>query len=390
MKFLKLAFLLLLILSTATGCWGNREVQNVNYPSAIGVDYEGGNYTVYVQLLDFSSVAKLEGQQKQQEAPVWVGKGVGPTFTDAANYLYETSQQRVTWGHVEAIVFSERILEQNKYNEVLELINRYREIRYLIWAFSTKEPIYEVFRITPFFRLSPEASILHNPEEVYRQRSMIRPVRLYQFIMSIKEKVNPAYLPCLTIDQERWEESNKKHPLLKYDGMHIFQYKKFVGHMNLTDLKGLPWMREDTVRMPLSVRQNDHLVAILITEKPHVHIRHAIQDGKVYFDVTVSMKAGINEQHMKITEKELSKLAGEEVEEEIRYTYKKAYERGVDIYNLAEELYRSKPAAFHRLADENQFVLNENSLRNVRVKVHLTSTGRYKFEPGTSHHDTAQ
>lgn len=32
-------------------------------------------YIVYLQLMDFSSVAKLEGQQKTKEAPVCVGKG---------------------------------------------------------------------------------------------------------------------------------------------------------------------------------------------------------------------------------------------------------------------------------------------------------------------------
>ncbi|UGB32764.1 hypothetical protein [Metabacillus sp. B2-18] len=33
---------------------------------------------------------------------------------------------------------------ENKVGEVLELINRYREIRYLAWLFSTREPPEEI------------------------------------------------------------------------------------------------------------------------------------------------------------------------------------------------------------------------------------------------------
>lgn len=44
-----------------TGCWDIREVQDINYISAIGVDYKDGEYIIYAQMLDFSSVAKQEG-----------------------------------------------------------------------------------------------------------------------------------------------------------------------------------------------------------------------------------------------------------------------------------------------------------------------------------------
>ncbi len=151
MKGLKLFTVVMVLLTITTGCWNIREVQDINYATAIGVDYSDGKCIMYVQMLDFSSVAKLEGQQKLSEAPVWVGKGTGKSFTEAANSLYSTSQKKLLWGHVSAIVFSERILKQNKYRDVLELLDRYREIRYLVWAFSTRESIEDIFNNTPFF-----------------------------------------------------------------------------------------------------------------------------------------------------------------------------------------------------------------------------------------------
>ena len=64
-----------------TGCWNKYEVQNVIYATAIGVDYEENRLAAYVQLIDFSSVAKLEGQQKAEPVPVWVGKTYGTSIT---------------------------------------------------------------------------------------------------------------------------------------------------------------------------------------------------------------------------------------------------------------------------------------------------------------------
>ncbi len=95
--------------------------------------------------------------KKAEQPPVWVGKGEGSSFTEAANDLYSTSQQRLNLGQISAILFSERLMKENKVGEVLELINRYREIRYLAWLFSTREPPEEILLATPFFRFSPNA-----------------------------------------------------------------------------------------------------------------------------------------------------------------------------------------------------------------------------------------
>lgn len=44
-----------------TGCWDSKEVQSINFITAIGIDYADNQYTTYAQLIDFSSIAKQEG-----------------------------------------------------------------------------------------------------------------------------------------------------------------------------------------------------------------------------------------------------------------------------------------------------------------------------------------
>jgi len=362
-----------------TGCWSRYEVQNMNYVTAVGIDYADGQYIIYAQLLDFSTVAKLEGQQKAEQPPVWIGRGKGISFTEAANDLYSTSQQRLNWGQISAILFSERLLKERKVGEVLELIDRYREIRYLAWVFSTRDPLDEVLIATPFFRLSPKASILHNPEQNYRQRSILAPIRLQKFLMDSNEKAKTSYIPELSVRKDQWKENQKPHELLRYSGIQIYDKDKYYARMSLEEIKGLPWLNKHTIRLPVDLFSDNKLVAVLVAEKPEYEVKPRVKYDKAYFDISVKVKAGVNELHADVTEQELTQLAQKEIEHQIRHTFQSAFEKRIDIYNLGESLYRRNPKAWKRIASGT--VLNKDSLRTINVNVQIVYPGRYKLSP---------
>lgn len=61
-----------------SGCWSAFEIQQVDYAKAFGIDYKDGMYHLYVQTLDFASVAKSESSTKSADTPpVWVGHAEG-------------------------------------------------------------------------------------------------------------------------------------------------------------------------------------------------------------------------------------------------------------------------------------------------------------------------
>ncbi|MCD1259174.1 Ger(x)C family spore germination protein [Paenibacillus athensensis] len=362
-----------------TGCWSKYEVQNMNYVTAVGIDYADGQYIIYAQLLDFSTVAKLEGQQKAEQPPVWIGRGKGISFTEAGNDLYSTSQQRLNWGQISAILFSERLLKERKVGEVLELIDRYREIRYLAWVFSTRDPLDEVLIATPFFRLSPKASILHNPEQNYRQRSILAPIRLQKFVMDSNEKAKTSYIPELSVRKDQWKENQKPHEMLRYSGIQIYDKDKYYARMSLEEIKGLPWLNKHTIRLPVDLFSDNKLVAVLVAEKPEYDVKPRVKYDKAYFDISVKVKAGVNELHADVTEQELTQLAQKEIEHQIRQTFQTAFEKRIDIYNLGESLFRRNPYAWKRIASGT--VLNKDSLRTINVNVQIVYPGRYKLSP---------
>lgn len=72
-----------------------KEAQNINFITALGVDYAEGRYIIYAQLLDFAEIAKQEGKVETGAGKVWIGRGEGKTVDDALSSLYPASQQDV-------------------------------------------------------------------------------------------------------------------------------------------------------------------------------------------------------------------------------------------------------------------------------------------------------
>lgn len=107
-KILIICFILLF----QTGCWDEKEIGEVDYITTLGIDYKDENYIIYVQMLDFSNVAKQEVSKVSQPAPLYIGKSSGKNINDAVYNLYLTTQQQVNWSHVGAIIYSESVLKK--------------------------------------------------------------------------------------------------------------------------------------------------------------------------------------------------------------------------------------------------------------------------------------
>jgi len=43
-----------------SGCWDVYEAQRMYYVDGLGIDYKDGQYVIYMQLINFTNVAKFE------------------------------------------------------------------------------------------------------------------------------------------------------------------------------------------------------------------------------------------------------------------------------------------------------------------------------------------
>ena len=76
----------------------------------------------------------------------------GNTMDEALFKLYHSIDQKVFWGHFSYLVVSEEAMKNIKFSPVIDSFIRYRETRYKVWMYTTKDPC----RRNPISKTGPQ------------------------------------------------------------------------------------------------------------------------------------------------------------------------------------------------------------------------------------------
>ncbi|NQX66552.1 Ger(x)C family spore germination protein [Paenibacillus alba] len=364
------------LLASLTGCWDMKTIQDTNYLTAIGFDYQKGKYIMYGQMFDFASVAKQEGSKSGQPPMIWVGHEEGDTVSEAFNRLYKTTQQRVFWGHVNAYLFSQEALKQG-INRFTDGSVRFGETRFTQWVYSTDERIEDVLSVIPFFNTSPMTSIMMQPVENYRQRSVIRPIKLYKAAALLREPGYNLMMPSLAIQKDVWVKNDKPDPKLEVNGVYALGKKGQVDWLSEDQFIGARWLEKSTARTPLVVYMDGKAVQSVTIQKPSARIKPRKEDPLV-FDIDMKGKAVIAEVVEKIDEQALQKQIDKQIAEEIKYTFEQARKKKIDVYQLEHVLYRQDFPEWSKVTANGEKHFESYELGDIHVKVEVVHSGMLK------------
>ncbi len=368
---------LVLPLLFLTSCSDIKEVQNLNYVTAIGVDFKDNEYIGYIQLISFNSQG---ANGSSGETSVWVSETKGKTFDEALSRAYNTSQERLLWAHVNTILVSETALEEG-FHHIFDVLTRYYELRLVTWIFGTNAPIKDVFSTTSFFNQSALATVLHRPLGTYEQNSTIRPIKLQQFVRELYEPALTTYLPSIRINESHWVHNMEPDPKLEIDGAFFLKNKEFKGFYTLEVLKGLRWLTKETERAGIQVMDDEGEPDFnIVFEKNEVDIKPVEGKGPLSFDVKVSLEGVIaNRGANKILNlKEMEANLREEIHKEIKDLYKLGVQNDTDFFRLEHILYRKKNKSWKSSLGDGGFKLSENMLEDIDLNVKVIHSGALK------------
>ncbi|MZQ86244.1 Ger(x)C family spore germination protein [Paenibacillus sp. 5J-6] len=371
--------IILAVTFMVSGCWDSKTIQNMAYVTALGLDYKDEHYITYVQILNFSNIARSDQISIGKNLPIWIGKGEGKTVAEALSSIYATSQLRIYWGHIKAIICTEDLLKSKAaLRQVYDAINRYPEVRYNILLYGTKESFTDIFTQKSLLNLSPLDTIMDTPEESFKQRSSIQPQYGYKNIAELNEKGRTVILPTISITKQEWQEDQMKKAMFRIDGAYAMHYHQLAGWFSEDDLKGVRWFNKKTNRIFINIPDNKKPSGSLVLTKPHHKILPLIKHDEARFDLYVEARATVTEMTENASKKMMEDQAEQVVRDEIISTYRKGLSKQADLLNLFKEVYRNDPKAWHRLNDGGHLVLKEDTLNNIEVRVQLIQSGKYK------------
>ena len=287
-------------LTLLTGCWDSKEVQSINFITAIGIDYvDGSRYIAYAQLIDFSSIAKQEGPTSREESDIWIGRGEGTTLSMAINALYQTSQQQTLWTHVKAIVISKNALD-GRLEDIFDTLLHSGQLRYTPWIYGTDQNIAEVLSPSALLNQSAQTIELFEPMKLYKQHSAFEPIRLHQLLDGFREPASVILLPSITNQNQTWFNGDKTPSLIRMDGFYVISNGKNQGKISGSEADGTRYVNYDRVyQYPLYVYKNGAKSPELTLRlnHPKVTIQARKEGNSVIFDLVTSVKSTITEDH---------------------------------------------------------------------------------------------
>ncbi|WP_090911187.1 Ger(x)C family spore germination protein [Paenibacillus sp. cl141a] len=366
---------LTVMLNMLTGCWDIKEVQDMNYITAIGIDQEDGDFVVYTQMMDFTAVAKSETGKAEKPPQVWTSKTRGKTFDMAVNAIYDSAQLRTSWSHISCILISDTVLK-SKVLTKLDTIGRYQEIRMTPWVYGTNESIEQLFNVPAFFNLSPLNTIAHEPSEEYKQRSYIVPIRYFDFMALITEPASTVLLPNLSIDKGTWSLNQKENPKLMINGVFAISEVVSKGFFPNDKLTGLRWMEPDTKRSHVMItNKSGEYAGNVVLSNPKVRKELSIVNGMPQFRINVKLEGNVVEALDDMNKTEMENQAAAEVREEIISTFKNGIALKTDLYSLEHVLFKKDTRRWKKIHQTSVQPLDAGSLETVHVEVHLDHAG---------------
>ncbi|MGM9954968.1 MAG: Ger(x)C family spore germination protein [Peribacillus sp.] len=377
-KFIPLLVLIIFL----SGCWDSNEPERLVYAHGVGVDYKDGKVVVYLQIINLQGLAKTEagGDPSSQNASD-VGTGTGDTLEEAIFDLYHTSDRRIYWGHLSFVIFSDEALNAGGFKKTVDFLDRYRETRYRIFFYMTKESVKEAMLVAPIENISLAFSKLSDPEGNYKQSSFIPPINLRELIIEMDEPAYFVSIPRMKVTKQ-WSGQKEKKKDLLLNSIAVISENKIKTIFPTRAMKGARLLNKNFVRDSVTLFPGTRQDTSVIVYEKKVKMKPVIEkDGKVRFHIKMKLKSSIETMKVDSSPKEYERELKRILKKEIKYTYKYAKEKKVDLFRLSETLYRKDIKKWKEIQKDGEIPLEDDTIKSIKIEVNLQNTGKDKLTP---------
>ncbi|MEK4523467.1 Ger(x)C family spore germination protein [Psychrobacillus sp. FSL W7-1493] len=388
-------FLLFLIMTSAvfiSGCWSQKELNEIAIISAMAIDKnEEGKYVKTIQLINPGNVAGgLQGGGSGQSPTVTVYTAMGDSVLEAHFHATTKISRRLYHAHANLIVIGEELAREEGITDILDAFERDPEIRMtsrVVIAHQTKAG--DLLKsLTAIDKIPAEKvnGTLQNTESV-RGESM--KVTLQDVITTLtsagKETIISGFSLKGDIQQGKKMENiqqSEQDTNLESDGLAIFKEGKLVDWYQGEMSRGVVWILNKIQQTDVTLDwkgQDNTLVYNVVRQKTKVSA-NTTNDLPV-ITVNVRAEGDIREVRSQINlsdpyeildiEKELEK----EIKKQLEKTIAKTQENRSDIFGFGEVVRRSNPKKWKKMNDDWNDIYFPNLEVNVKVEVFIRRSG---------------
>lgn len=379
----------LCVLLLLTGCWNRREINELAFVVAIGIDKlkerEGG-YQISFQVVNPSEVAMQEGSPNS--APVTVYKATGDTIFEALRNASRVSPRRFFVGAVRLFVIGEDLAREG-IKDLFDLVDRDHEMRrtltVLVARDSEAETILET--LTPMEKI-PTNRILNTLEVTEKALAENFKVDRDQVANALMSKGRAPAISGIRVTGkkqfgEKVENTQEVEPksVLYFDGIGIFKAGKLIGWLESTKARGLLWTQEKVKNPVVKLDCKDKAGGIVVEiYRSKAKIEPKLENKKPVIHITINTEGSFGETRcpVDLTKPEEIYKVEEKLQQviynEIQTAVKTAQTKKSDIFGFGEELHRAQPAEWKKI-EKKWSDLFATAKVMINVEAHIRRTG---------------
>ncbi|MEK3722823.1 Ger(x)C family spore germination protein [Paenibacillus sp. FSL H8-0034] len=368
---------LVIILLVLTGCWNRRELNEISIATAIGIDKNGDQFIVSVQLLNPDEIAAKKGGG--QSLPVITQQiASGGTIFESIRQLSTITPRKIYSSHLRILVIGEE-LARSGIAEVLDVLSRDPELRtdfYIIVARDAKAS--EVLEILTPLEKIPSNKLFSSLKDSEQNWGVTAKMDLHQLIYDLVDKGREPAMASIRIVGNKNKGQSKenlnavKPPTnLQYEGAAVFHGDKLVGWLSSNESKGFNYTQGNIKSTVVRVTCPDGGNLGVEVIRTHHKIKGKIENGRPVIDAEVGIEGNIGEVACRFDMTnnsilELEKQVSKEVKDDVEHAIKKAKSYKADIFGFGGAIHRANYKVWHQFEDrwDEEFVDLE-----IRVKV---------------------
>ncbi|AOY74897.1 Ger(x)C family spore germination protein [Clostridium formicaceticum] len=337
-----------------TGCWNQREINDLGIAVAMGIDItEEEKIEVTVQMV----IPRMLSEDITEKNAVVTYTETGLTLFEALRKINLVSSNKTYVGHIQLVVFGESVAKKG-IQHVIDFLERDHEFRTQALAIVTKDmSAKELLETGSIMELIPAVHIvdmIQNTEYIGTSRRLL----LFQVFEEFNSPANHLVLP--TISKKAVQQPNFIKDL-RLDGVAVFQQDRLAGFLNSQETRGYLWVigevRGGILVVPPKGKQ-DELISMEIL-RTHSKMDVKLIEDNFHLIIEVEEEGNIggqqnpkdhtNAEGIAFLEKQKEALIYQEIHDAF---YIAQNVLGIDFFGFGELVYKKYPHIWKEIEED--------------------------------------
>jgi len=301
---------------TLSGCWDRVELQDLAIITGLAIDrVDNEKIKVTAQIFIPRSITSGETGEDPGLGSTYIREGIGNNLANAISMLQISIPRRIFWGQCKIFIFGEEVAKQG-IRDGIDFLARHPGPRGTSNIYVSEGEAKKILILIPLLeRYSGEALKKLSQGEAGMKTTM-RDIDIA--LMGEGESITLPYIrPLASHDPTR--KPNQTIPMI--EGTAVFRKDKMIGTLNMSETRGLLWLKDDVKRSTISVKLEGEDGEITMTPtlgsikyKPEIKKDHWIMNLKLKIEGDIVQ----NETHLNLMNEDIIKRITKEYEKALK------------------------------------------------------------------------